>query len=299
MENNNNSNDPIILGTLRKEKSSKPIFVLFVFLLIVSATFGLPYIQKYMKNPNTVIGQIYGMFFEVDDNKGIDNKITKHTLNENTNITFNNIILSNVKINNNKVSYDLTNKTDNIIILDPTDYYFNIYDGENKLIKSIKLTGNVTKEKINNIHAFTNFKFKNIVYYGSIETITDFADIEINSKDANLICSITNNVYKYEFNNYQLKTITHNYKYDDIKDLDKYLEKFNLYVNKSKKINEITPNASSTIEKDVGFEYNVIIDLAKINPSNLGAFIDYNYYELNTLAKKVKYVMEAKGYNCV
>ena len=39
-----NSNEPITLGILKKEKSSKPAFVLICFMLLVGTGFGLPYI---------------------------------------------------------------------------------------------------------------------------------------------------------------------------------------------------------------------------------------------------------------
>ncbi|MDD4705891.1 MAG: hypothetical protein PHS24_01585 [Bacilli bacterium] len=296
MEENNNSNDPIILGTLRKEKSSKPIFVFIVFLLILGTTFGLPYIQKYAKNPDTIMGAIYGMFF------GVDKSNTKYPLNENTSIVFNNIILSNVKINNNIITYDLVNKSNNPIILDTTDYYFNIYDDKSKLLKSIKLIGSITNEKINNEFTFTDFKFENIIYYGNIVIFTNYQDIELKENDlgiANLTCSINNNIYNYNFNNLSLKSITHNYKYENVKDIKLYLEKYDFYGNKSKKINELAPATSNIGEKDIGFEFIASIDLAKVNITDLGDYIDYNYYVLDTPAKIVKYEMEAKGYACV
>lgn len=302
MDENNNSNEPIILGTLRKEKSSKPIFVFFVFLLIIGITFGLPYIQKYAKNPDTIIGAIYGMFFEVEDSKDENNNITKHPLNENTSIVFNNIILSNVKLNNNKITYDLVNKGNNVIVLDSTDYYFNIFNEGNELLKRIKLTGNITNEKINNEITFSDLEFKNIVYYGNVITFTNYDDIKLKENEsgiASLICSINNNAYKYNFNNLILKSISHNYKYDNVKDIDKYLEKYNFYVKRSKKINELAPTTSNTEEKDVGFEFVASLDLAKINITDLEDYIDYNYYALDTPAKKVKYEMEAKGYKCL
>ena len=49
---NNNNNEPIVLGTLKKDKSSKPIFVLFIFILLLGTCFGLPYIKDYINNNN-------------------------------------------------------------------------------------------------------------------------------------------------------------------------------------------------------------------------------------------------------
>lgn len=42
-----NDKDIKVLGTLKKEKSSKPLFVIFVFILVIGFCFGLPYIKAY------------------------------------------------------------------------------------------------------------------------------------------------------------------------------------------------------------------------------------------------------------
>lgn len=47
---NNNSNEPITIGELKKEKSSRPIFVIFLFILLIGMVFGLPYIKDYISN---------------------------------------------------------------------------------------------------------------------------------------------------------------------------------------------------------------------------------------------------------
>lgn len=302
MEENNNPNEPIILGTLRKEKSSKPIFVFLVFILIISATFGLPYLQEYAKDPNTILGKVYNMFFKEENVEKEDTTITRYTLNENTNILFNNIILSNVKINNNNIKFDLVNTTANSIILDTTNYYLEITNENNNLIKRVKLLGNITREKNTIEYDFSNIRFSNIAYYGNVVTFTNYEDIEFNVTElgiANLTCSINTNIYKYTFEDLSLKSLIHNYKYNNISDIDKYIEKFNFYTNKSKKINQQEPAISNINEMNNGFEFVTSLDLSKIDINDFGEYIDYNYYKLDTEAKKVKYEMEAKGYKCL
>lgn len=302
MEDNNKNNEPIILGTLRKEKSSKPILVFLVFVLIIGATFGLPYLEPYLNNPNTLVGKIYVKYFGNKDLEDEDIIITRHTLNENTKIEFNNVILSNVVINSNKVKLDLVTKNNITEVLDITDYYLEINNENNELIKRVKLTGTITIKKSSFEYTFSNIKFRNITYYGNVVTFNKYEDIEFDVTElglANLTCSINNNVYKYTFENLSLKNIIHAYKYNDISNIDQYLELFNYYTNKSKEINIQDPNSSNINEKDNGFEFNASLDLSKININNLNNFIDYNYYKLNTEAKKIKYEMEAKGYKCL
>ena len=40
-----NDKDVIVLGTLKKEKSSKPIFVIFVFVFLIGTCLAFPYIK--------------------------------------------------------------------------------------------------------------------------------------------------------------------------------------------------------------------------------------------------------------
>ena len=53
MENNNN--EPIVLGTLKKEKSSKPVFVFIVLGILIASVFAIPYVEDYLQDPNTLI----------------------------------------------------------------------------------------------------------------------------------------------------------------------------------------------------------------------------------------------------
>lgn len=51
---NNENKDVIVLGTLKKEKSSKPIFVVFVFVFLIGACFAFPYIKSYFGDDFTL-----------------------------------------------------------------------------------------------------------------------------------------------------------------------------------------------------------------------------------------------------
>ena len=56
---NANPNTPVVLGTLKKEKSSKPIFVLIVFTLMITMVFMFPNIKKYMATNDNAITRFY------------------------------------------------------------------------------------------------------------------------------------------------------------------------------------------------------------------------------------------------
>ncbi len=68
---NANPNTPVVLGTLKKEKSSKPILVLVVFTLMITMVFMFPNIKKYMATNDNAITRFYNSylksFLENDD----------------------------------------------------------------------------------------------------------------------------------------------------------------------------------------------------------------------------------------
>ena len=44
--------EPVVLGRLKKQKSSKPAFVIICFMLLLGTCFGLPYIKDYINSKN-------------------------------------------------------------------------------------------------------------------------------------------------------------------------------------------------------------------------------------------------------
>ncbi len=304
MEENNNHNEPVVLGTLRKEKSSKPVFVFIVFTIILGVCFGLPYLEDYFGNPNSFLGSIFNPSSE---EKVEQNPVTEDTLlslNENTTLSFRGIAVSNTILKDNKITYDIKSYTNNSINLDEKNYYLEIYNATNKLLKQIKLTGNIGSTAKTVEHNFTDLKFNSSnVYYGKIQELKeeDYSEITLSSDEsglASITCTQDGNTYKYIFANKQLKNLNHTLTYTNTENIELYLEKFNQSNEKSKKINEIIPLGSDTEETDTGFIFTVNLDLEKIKLEEIRNYIDYNYYSLNTSAKKVNFEMKAKGFDC-
>lgn len=61
---NANPNTPVVLGTLKKEKSSKPILVLVVFTLMITMVFMFPNIKKYMATNDNAITRFYNSYLK-------------------------------------------------------------------------------------------------------------------------------------------------------------------------------------------------------------------------------------------
>lgn len=302
----NNSNEPIVLGTLRKEKSSKPIFVFVVLALIIGTTFALPYIQSYVNNPNTFLGALYYKYFKTPEpnyNPIIPNEEDLHILNEETTIYYRTILLSNITLDNKTISYNLKVRTSSLDLNDG-NYYLEIYGSAKNLMERIKLTGNLTTENNYQSFTFNNFNFnKNINYYGKIIELKDenYEELILNSDEsglASITCIDSKNKFEYIFENHLLKYINHYYEYKDISQIDIYLEEFQKYSQKSALINNLKSDSAKTEENDQGFLFTAKIDLSVMNKTDLGMADNIYYYNLDKPAKIINYDMKVQGFKC-
>lgn len=89
---NNNNSQPIVLGELKKEKSSKPFLAIIIFTLLLGTCFGLPYIKEYLNTENNSVTDFYRKYirkyFEKDTtnipNTPSDNQTTEPVINKYT-----------------------------------------------------------------------------------------------------------------------------------------------------------------------------------------------------------------------
>ena len=89
---NNNNSQPIVLGELKKEKSSKPFLAIIIFALLLGTCFGLPYIKEYLNTENNSVTDFYRKYirksFEKDTtnipNTPSDNQTTEPVINKYT-----------------------------------------------------------------------------------------------------------------------------------------------------------------------------------------------------------------------
>lgn len=99
---NNNNSQPIVLGELKKEKSSKPFLAIIIFTLLLGTCFGLPYIKEYLNTENNSVTDFYRKYirkyFEKDttntpntpsDNQTTEPVINKYTCTIETTTTYN------------------------------------------------------------------------------------------------------------------------------------------------------------------------------------------------------------------
>lgn len=303
MQENNGSNEPIVLGKLKKQKTSKPLFVIFVFVVLLSVLFFVEDIQDYLSSTNSPINEVYNYFFGNNNNDEPEPSITKDTiltLSATTTINYEMIVLNQIKFNNEEISYTLKNQASELN-LDNESLYLEIYNSSSNLLRRIKLTGTINQTETAQTVTFADFKFNaSSTYLGRIYRMTDedYPAVNFSTPVANLVCTKDNNQYTYTFNNAALTFVEQAYSFNNTSDTTLYMEKLQYYNNLAKVINEYEKSSAEVLETEQGLEFTTKLDLSKITLQDLGAFLNYDYYELNKTAKVVSYEMKAKGYIC-
>lgn len=300
-----NLKEPIVLGQLKKEKSSKPMFVLLIFALLIGTCFGLPSIKKYLATNENDLTRFYhtyiGKYFDddvvVDNSKKEDNDNNKTSseiklIDDKTILVKDSITVSNIKINNNTITYSVSASINTY--LDLVKYYIELYDENTSLIGRVKLTGLASSNNITNTQ---NLAFNvNSSVYGKVVLLNDDDYPEVTIE--RLVCKYNDNIYTYNFSDNKLRSIYHEYTFTNLDDLNVYVDSLNNSRIKSAFINNFINSSSATTEIDNGYRFTAYLDLSHLKISDLKEYIDYNYYNLDTLSKTVKYELESKGLDC-
>ena len=163
----------IVLGTLKKEKSSKPFLVLFIFILLIGTCLAFPYIKAYL-----------GDDFNLDDLLNRNNTTTTKPVTTTTSTTttselINNTILT-CKYRN--YSYEYTFDKDNKLIKIFNSYSFN---SEDKTVYEDTLNTYISRSKdINNMggnsKVINDDENNTFVFENIIDKEIDLSSIDVN-----------------------------------------------------------------------------------------------------------------------
>ena len=165
--------DVIVLGTLKKEKSSKHFLVLFIFILLIGTCLAFPYIKAYL-----------GDDFNLDDllnrnNTTTTKPVTTTTSTTTTSEVINNTILT-CKYRN--YSYEYTFDKDNKLIKIFNSYSFN---SEDKTVYEDTLNTYISRSKdINNMggnsKVINDDENNTFVFENIIDKEIDLSSIDVN-----------------------------------------------------------------------------------------------------------------------
>mgnify|MGYP006994355171 FL=1 len=163
----------IVLGTLKKEKSSKPFLVLFIFILLIGTCLAFPYIKAYL-----------GDDFNLDDllnrnNTTTTKPVTTTTSTTTTSEVINNTILT-CKYRN--YNYEYTFDKDNKLIKIFNSYSFN---SEDKTVYEDTLNTYISRSKdINNMggnsKVINDDENNTFVFENIIDKEIDLSSIDVN-----------------------------------------------------------------------------------------------------------------------
>ena len=163
----------IVLGTLKKEKSSKPFLILFIFILLIGTCLAFPYIKAYL-----------GDDFNLDDllnrnNTTTTKPVTTTTSTTTTSEVINNTILT-CKYRN--YSYEYTFDKDNKLIKIFNSYSFN---SEDKTVYEDTLNTYISRSKdINNMggnsKVINDDENNTFVFENIIDKEIDLSSIDVN-----------------------------------------------------------------------------------------------------------------------
>ena len=178
----------IVLGTLKKEKSSKPFLVLFIFILLIGTCLAFPYIKAYLGDDFTLANLL---------NKNNTTTTFPVTTTTSTTTTTTTVQVSNgvLTCKYRNYSYEYTFDKDNKLIKIFNSYSF---DNEDKTVYEDTLNTYISRSKdINNMGGNSKVINDDENNPFVFETIID-KDIDLSSIDVNyfLLGSNYNDVLK-------------------------------------------------------------------------------------------------------
>ena len=205
---NNNNSQPIVLGELKKEKSSKPFLAIIIFALLLGTCFGLPYIKEYLNTENNSVTDFYRKYikkyFEKDttntpntpsDNQTTEPVINKYTCTIETTTTYNEkieytyIFTDNklTSINEVKTSSKTTDETINTQI---KTTYQTLSDQIKKLTNcTLTLNETDTSIELTNILDLNNADLSLVNNENYFNNQTDAETIKLNLTNKGYTCS--------------------------------------------------------------------------------------------------------------
>lgn len=165
--------DVIVLGTLKKEKSSKPFLVLFIFILLIGTCLAFPYIKAYL-----------GDDFNLDDLLNRNNTTTTKPVTTTTSTTTTSEVINNTILTcrYRNYSYEYTFDKDNKLIKIFNSYSFN---SEDKTVYEDTLNTYISRSKdINNMggnsKVINDDENNTFVFENIIDKEIDLSSIDVN-----------------------------------------------------------------------------------------------------------------------
>lgn len=294
-----------VIGELRKDKIGKPILVVEMFVLFAIVLIALPIVNSMLNDDQSVL---YKLLYGDTSNIIVPNDPVikdefldaskEQPLAIDTKMRLNNIIMETFTLSGNAINCKMYSYN-GLINLDKEEYYLEVYSNSKNLLSTIKLTGSFDNQEQDIVLTNDKLSFnEKYSYFAKIVVMNedDYPAVTITSDESgigSLTCSKDKRSIEYVFkNNYLI----------GIKDTDKvgltdgttedYINSKKIYDEKS----TLLTGVSKVEEVSDGFVFTANLDLENYKvPEKL---VDYNYYPLDTEAKKIDYALKGKGFDC-
>ncbi len=292
------------IGKLETAEQSS-LFLFFLFGILFAFIIFLPTILKLIKAP------IEKPDYSLNDNSVEDKNENNNDNNNDVQTIFytewnkstimnlgENIQMKDFNLNGTLFSFHIFNNGKTSIDLSLQRYFLELYSEEGTLLERILLESYLSpNEDILFESTVASTTVKNLKKMSIVQKkIIDYPNIllEKNENQEEILeCTNENNTITYKFSNEQLFAITHAVQYNST--TKNYESLFNDWKKTTEKLNSMTGIQSVFVDTGSSFVVNTILDL---NIANLTNIENKFYYPKNTLAKIVKFEMNARGFQC-
>lgn len=287
-----------------KTIEQNPIFIVILFGILLLFIFFLPTVVNFIKGPDEKPD------YSVNNNKIEDGKKDEEDLEKSKDVYYelNDALIVNLEekvtvqefiINGNDFSFQITNSRENRFASNNDHYFLELYTEENTLLErfildDIDIPKNSSETYYYTVLANTASKMKKIRFVK--KEIMDYPNVTLeknNNGEEILTCTKDTETITYKFQNEKLISITDIANYSST--VSNYGTLFNNWKADSEKLNNISGISSVFVDAGNGFVVNTTIDL---KTAKLTTVENNNFYTYETLAKVVKFEMEARGFRC-
>ncbi len=283
------------------EQSSALIFILFGVILVF--IFFLPTIVNLIKGNNNKPD--YSLIEKPNENSTGDEpsegeQISYFTLNDTLSIDLEeNIKIDTFVLEGNELSFQTTNTKNSKFSFHDENYFLELYSEDDTLLERIFLGDIVVPKGESTTSSFilsssTALSMKKLLF--TKKEIVDYPNVTLEKNDLEeevLTCTKDTETYTYKFQQEKLFSISHIVSYSTT--ISNYETLRNTWESNSERLNTLGGINSVFVDAGNGFVVNTTIDLKTAKSSDLD---NSNYYSNETLAKVVKFEMEAKGFDC-
>ncbi len=283
-----------------ESSSQNPLFVLFLFIILIAFVFFLPNLVN-LFDKETVDNYQGENKNPISNNEEEPSKeMIYYDMAPSLSITLDEVLkIDQFQLVGNTIQFTITNLGKNRYYFNRHSYYLELYSENKTLLERIKLKEDNLLKDESKRYSYTVkneivSNVKKIVFVEKEEN--DYPNIQLSINEmgeGELVCVKDFETLTYRFKDEQLMAITDDINYDSR--ASDYESQKALYKESVISLNLLTGVTSNFIDIGSGFVFNVQLELK--NVKSVEELNPY-YYPLDTLAKVVDFEMKAQGFSC-